>query len=71
MILFKAEAILASSTSTFGKSLPSIDREQSVGFCRTEASICIVFAVQPKNSVVFPMAEKNSLLTAFFQTSAS
>ena len=27
MILFKAEAILASSISIFGKSLPAIDRE--------------------------------------------
>ena len=43
---------------------------EGVGIYRTEAPIFAVFAVQPENPVEFPLAKRNSWLTAFLQSSA-
>ena len=45
-------------------------KDDGEGIYRTEAPISVVFAVQPLNSVVFPLERKNSWLMVFLKKSA-
>ena len=75
MILFKAEAILASNMSKFGKFFPAIDREDFMrmykvkGICRIAVPISAVFAVQPWNSAESPPGNNELMVDGFLQMS--